>query len=397
MTAAMTTAVAPPKTAGTLALAVADANWFTTENLFCELKREGVSTLLIKAVDYVNAWRRDERPWSWGRPLSKRGAGLWERGLVLPTGWMKRYPRLGMRPIQRAIASWRQTEARSERLALVMTYPHYLYLRDLVRPDISVYFNLDDYTLYWPGWEKTIYDLERRAVAESDVTVCVSHSRCEALRQELPAASHKIRHFPHGAPSPSVEPTPCHVPAVAPDDIAHLPRPLLGYVGSLEDRIDWELLDKVALSFPSASLVLLGRVPQAGQGAWWDECRRVLSRPNVHALGWRPQGSIASYNRAFDVCLIPYDVTHPFNAACCPTKIMDSMGSGRPIVSTDLPECRLYSHLFDVASNADGFILAVREIVAHGSDDGRAQARHATALDNNCTKMAGRLLDWLRA
>ena len=35
-------------------------------------------------------------------------------------------------------------------LALVMTYPHYLYLRDIVRPDRQVYFNIDDYALYWP-------------------------------------------------------------------------------------------------------------------------------------------------------------------------------------------------------------------------------------------------------
>ena len=35
---------------------------------------------------------------------------------------------------------------------------------------------------------------------------------------------------------------------------------------------------------------------------------------------------------------------------------MDYMATGRPIVSTDLPECRLYSDLFDVAEDADAFI-----------------------------------------
>ena len=109
-------------------------------------------------------------------------------------------------------------------------------------------------------------------------------------------------------------------------------------------------------------------------GTWYDDYRRCLARPNVHALGWRPQESIHQYNRAFDVCLIPYRTDHPFNRACSPTKIMDYMGTGRPIVSTALPECQLYDHLFHVAADADEFLAAVRAILDAHSDDGRAGA-----------------------
>ena len=72
--------------------------------------------------------------------------------------------------------------------------------------------------------------------------------------------------------------------------------------------------------------------------------------------------------QAFDVCLIPYRPDHPFNRVCCPTKIMDYMGTGRPIVSTALPECRLYGHLFDVVEDADRFIDAVGTAVSGGRD-----------------------------
>ena len=34
------------------------------------------------------------------------GRASWEQQLVLPSGWMKRYPRLGMRPIARSIREW---------------------------------------------------------------------------------------------------------------------------------------------------------------------------------------------------------------------------------------------------------------------------------------------------
>jgi glycosyltransferase involved in cell wall biosynthesis len=377
------------------ALVVADVNWYTTEHLFREVRRPGVSTLLLKCSDYVNAWHRGELPWSWGAALAERGPRLWQRELVLPSGWMKRFPRLGMRPIRRAITGWRAQHATGGPLTLVMTYPHYLYLRDQVRPDVLVYFNIDDYTQYWPRCADRVNALEIQAVRESDLTVCVSNRRCEALREAVPGAADRIRHLPHGAPRPALGPSACAVPAPAPPDLAGLPRPLLGYVGTLEDRVDWALLDAVARRFANGTVVLLGRPDPDSRGAWTADRSRCLSRPNVKRLGWRPQDELGAYNRAFDVCLIPYRADHPFNRVCCPTKIMDYMGSGRPIVSTDLPECRLYERLFDVVGTPEAFLDRVAAIVADGSDDGRAEARFAWAREHTCERVAERLLGWL--
>lgn len=382
-----------------LAIAVADVNWFSTENLFREVRRENVSTLLLKCMDYRNAWQKGQRPWSWGVGLRERGPDLWERDLVLPTGWMKRYPRVGMRPIGRAIRGWRRGLPGPSRLTLVMTYPHYLYLRDLVRPARSVYFNLDDYALYWPGDAEQVRALERRAVRESDLTVCVSKLRADELRAAAPEAAERVRHLPHGTPSSMLAEHPWERPGPPPDDLAHLPRPLIGYVGTLEDRVDWRLLTRLSDALPAASIVVVGRpapVPRAGAGAgWYADFQRFLARPNVHLLGWRPQEAIPLYNRAFDVCLIPYRTDHPFNRACSPTKIMDTLGTGRPVVSTAVPECLLYASLFDVAGDKDQFLAAVRRTVAAGSDDGRSRARWEHARRNTCDRVAGRFLDWI--
>jgi teichuronic acid biosynthesis glycosyltransferase TuaH len=384
-----------PAKAARLALVVADANWYTTENLFRELQCAPVPTLLLKCIDYFNAWNSGAPPWEWGRALACRAPGLWQRELVLPSGWMKRYPSLGMRPIGRAITGWRALHAPGARLALVLTYPHYLYLRDLVRPDLHVYFNIDDYSLYWPRHARRVNELEHRAVREADLTVCVSRQRCEELKAAVPEAAAKIRHLPHGAPTTSIGPAPQEVPAHAPADLAHLPRPLLGYVGSLEDRIDWPLLERLARAYPCGSVVLIGQLAKKRSGAWYADCQRCLALPNVHALGWRPQETIAQYNRAFDVCLIPYRTDHPFNRVCCPTKIMDYMATGRPIVATALPECQLYVHLFHVAPDPEAFLAAVGSILAAGSNDGKAALRLDWARANSCAKVVERFLSWL--
>ncbi len=191
-------------------------------------------------------------------------------------------------------------------------------------------------------------ELERAAVLAADVTVCVSRSARDELIATIPEAAERIHHVPHGAPTPFLADAPLERPAQPPADLARLSRPYLGYVGSLEDRVDWELLGKLSRDFPEASIVVVGRVRDATSEPWWEACSRFLARPNVHALGWRPQAEIARYYQAFDVCLIPYQIDHPFNRACNPTKIMDAMGSGRPIVATAIPECRLHAERFHV-------------------------------------------------
>jgi glycosyltransferase involved in cell wall biosynthesis len=374
---------------------VADANWYSTENLFSEFEEPATRTLLLKCVDYVNALHRGLPPWRWRGGWSRLGERTWQREHILPSGWMKRFPRLGMRPIERSIRRWHATEGSEGRQVLLMTYPHYLYLRDLVQPDASIYYNIDDYTQYWPRAAAQVSALERSAVLESDLTVCVSRLRCEELRNAVPAAAHRIHHLPHGAPR-NVLRLGMHVePAAGPNDLRELPRPILGYVGTLEDRVDWSLLDRLAEDQPSGSLVLIGKLGPDGRGDWLRDRARCLARPNVHLLGWRTQEQIAAYTTAFDVCLIPYRTDHPFNRVCSPTKIMDYLATGRPIVATAIPECLLYQPHFDVVEGVEEYLQAVARLLALGGDDGRAALRYAYAQNHSCQATAVQLLDWL--
>lgn len=380
-----------------LALAVADVNWFTTENLFLEAESADVSLLTLRCMDYLNGWRKGLRPWSRGCRLRRSGPQSFHRDLVLPSGWMKRFPRLGMRPIARTIRRFWERAGATSRRALVLTYPHYVRLLDMAEPDASLYYNLDDYTLYWPKDAAAVRRYEREAVLRTGATVCVSRARADALRTAIPEAAERIHHLPHGTPAAFLAEHPLHLPASAPDDISRLPRPLLGYIGSAERRVDWPLLVRLSESMPEASLVIVGRapLPSAHPPDWYREWETLASLPNVHAIGWRTQAELPGYYGCFDVILIPYRTDDPFNQACSPTKIMDGMGSGRPIVATDIPECRLYREQFDVPDSVDDFVSAVQAIVARGSDDGRAGLRNAFAREHSCRRTAERVLQLL--
>jgi glycosyltransferase involved in cell wall biosynthesis len=377
-------------------LVVADASWSWTERLFTPLADFGLRVLLIKACDWRNAIHQRRPMRDWFCPRRQIAAGLWEQTIVLPPGWMKTYPRLGMQPIAWAVREWHRRLESPRRLALAISYPHYLYLRDLVRPDALIYYNMDDYGFYWSSRREAVERLERCAVRDADLSVFCAKVRSDELRAAVPDASDRIIHLPHGAPASSIAPAPQHRPAAAPGDIAHLPRPYLGFVGSLEDRLDWPLIERLAREFPEGSIILIGREPgPRPRAAWYGDYQRVIGLPNVHRLGWRPQSELGRYNAAFDVCLIPYRSDHPFNRAACPTKVMDYMATSRPVVTTPLPECRLYGHLFEIAESPEAFAASVRRVVERGSDDGRASLRWQTARgatwERTSAVMLGRL------
>jgi hypothetical protein len=383
-----------------LALAVADVGWFNTENLFREANHESAAVLLLNCMDVRVGWLKGLRPWSPACALREKENRIWERTHILPTGWMKRYPRLGMRPIARGIRRWWNRVEPADRSngfqrGLVISYPYYLYLRRQLRPDFTVYYNLDDYALYWPHVADEVYALERETVRVADVTVCVSKRRTDQLKASVPEAAHKVYHLPHGTPSPFLADRPLPRPGEPPEPLPDLPRPWLGFIGSLEDRLDWPLLNRLATAHPDASFIIIGRPPAPSGDAWYANCERFLARPNVHALGWRPQATLGRYYQSFDINLIPYLIGHPFNVACNPTKIMDAMGATRPIVATAIPECRLHPELLHTAADHESFLASVKSILEQNSDDGLAVQRFELARRNTCRIVAGRIFEYL--
>lgn len=377
-------------------IVVADASWSWTERLFAPVAELGSRLYAVKACDWRTAWNQKRPALDWFWPSRRPASGHWERTFVLPPGWMKTLPQIGMRPIAAAIKAWRKSLDKPKPLALVISYPHYIRLRDWIKPDLLVYYNMDDYGFYWSSRREAVRALERKVVREADLSVFCAISRAREMATRLPEARSRIVHLPHGAPESAIASRPLHRPAEPPADLALRPRPYLGFVGSLEDRLDWSLIERVATEFPESSVVLVGRPPKpAPREIWYRSYRRAVARPNVHILGWKPQSEIGRYNAAFDICLIPYLVDHPFNRAACPTKVMDYMASTRPVVSTALPECRLHDNLFDVAEDGEEFLAAIGRIVSLGSDDGRAEARGRLARSWTWRAAASKFLEHL--
>lgn len=105
---------------------------------------------------------------------------------------------------------------------------------------------------------------------------------------------------------------------------------VLGYFGVVDERLDYELIGKLAEADPNWQIVMVGPPCKV-------EPANFPKHPNLHWLGRREYAQLPSYVKGWDVCLMPFamnEATEFIN----PTKALEYMATGRPIVSTPVPD-----------------------------------------------------------
>jgi glycosyltransferase involved in cell wall biosynthesis len=114
--------------------------------------------------------------------------------------------------------------------------------------------------------------------------------------------------------------------APPPEDIAGLPRPIAGYLGSYDSRLNWELVERMADMRPDWSFVFVGG----------GTTGPAHSHANLHLIGNRSYPDALRYVNQFDLALIPF-VHDALTDAVCPAKLFDYLALGKPILSTRIP------------------------------------------------------------
>lgn len=135
-------------------------------------------------------------------------------------------------------------------------------------------------------------------------------------------------------------------------EIAGLPRPVLGYYGVIDERIDLDLLRTLAARRPEWSIALIGPVSKI-------EARDLPRLPNLHYLGQQPYERLPNFLKGFDVCLMPFAINDA-TRSISPTKTLEYMAAHKPIVSTPVPDVVAnWSTVVRVAATPDEFTVAV--------------------------------------
>lgn len=146
----------------------------------------------------------------------------------------------------------------------------------------------------------------------------------------------------------------------APEEMAALPRPVIGYIGAVSPWLDQELLLAAARAHPEWSVAVIGPVDTG--------VAPLAALPNVRLLGRKDYGELPAYLKSFDVAVIPFKLNE-LTLGVNPVKLYEYLAAGKPVVSSDLPEVRPFSPLVSIARDPDEFVKKVEQELAGDSPE----------------------------
>lgn len=135
-------------------------------------------------------------------------------------------------------------------------------------------------------------------------------------------------------------------------DITKTKNKVIGYVGAIDDRLDYELIAQTATAFPECEIQMVG--PVVSEIA----TQRLSGLKNVRFMGSFPQEQVPGKIKNMDLCLIPFRKT-ALTKAIYPLKVNEYLAMGKPVVTTDFADLSDFESIIAIASTADDFTEAI--------------------------------------
>ena len=234
---------------------------------------------------------------------------------------------------------------------------------------LVIYHAVDEYSAYAPqtttaagaDWQDTIRKLEKEVIGRADLVFVTSSGLYERKRH----LHQHVFHVPNGVDydlfSRPTNPLP--------SELIGLSRPVIGYAGVINEKIDYPLLEAIASKRPDWQFIFVGPIALKHER---EQLTRLQALPNVHFLGRKPVEELPNYLHPCDVCLIPYK-NNEWTRNISPLKLYEYLATGAPIVSTDIPAAREFPDTVRIASDQDAFIQAIIDAMQSDTPERRRE------------------------
>lgn len=159
--------------------------------------------------------------------------------------------------------------------------------------------------------------------------------------------------------------------------VAEMPKestkPTFGFVGMLQECIDYKCIEAVAKEFWDGKVVLIGKALPGVDLCWAKEYS------NIEFKGLIPQKELPDKIKDFDVCMNVF-ADNDLSKDVSPLKFYEYLATGKPIVSTPVPmQINEFSDCIYIAKNVEEFVEKCREALLEPSNDPKKYERMSRA------------------
>jgi len=267
------------------------------------------------------------------------------------------------------------------------------YIRHL-DPARVIYYCYDARQLS-PGWTRDHARQEEQLVDRADMILAYTAGMLDHLPGDGPTRGRVL------PPGVDIAPFSDVATAVCPADLGRIPHPRIGYMGRINQKLDYDLVFAVACARPDWHWVFCGAVGAGADGhfaadsaaeARWSQCCEL---PNVHALGHIENGSVPRYLSHMDVNVMCYR-TDPGGwwTEIFPLKSFEYLAAGKPIVSTPVNSILEYASNIAFASTAREWVDAIEHGIVSGGV-GSPASRRGVAAANTWDQRIDCLQEWI--
>ena len=241
----------------------------------------------------------------------------------------------------------------ADRLVWLYT-PVALPLVGALQPSTLAYDVMDDLASF--AWAPDALKLlHRQALRSADVVFAGGRSLHRGVAQHRPEGTHL---FPSGVESEHF--------AAAQSLRRPRPRPVAGYVGVIDERLDLDLVADLAAALPDWEIHMVGPVVKIDPAS-------LPEAPNLAYHGPKAYAHLPAVLAGFDVALMPFAL-NAATRSISPTKTLEYLAAGLPVVSTRVPDVVAdHSAVVELADDGAGFADACRR-VGRGQPGNRLRA-----------------------
>lgn len=260
-----------------------------------------------------------------------------------------------------------------DRPVLWLSLPTALSVVGALNERAMVYYCCDDFGSLVGVDHAPVMAMERKIVEQADLIFTTS----DVLAERMP--HHKTIMVPHGTDLG-------HFGTSQPraSDLPDSPK-IAGFYGSIDARLNLDMLMKSAKRLPDWEFVLIGPIS--------TDISALSAHHNIHVLGPRPYRDLPRYVQHWHVSLILYRFDEQVRAGN-PLKLREYLAAGTPIATIEVPAVKDYADLLSICSDPDGYAAA---IVAASTDAARNGERRAAVANDSWQSRANLISQSLEA